>query len=556
MQEKVLWPRSDIAINRLRELRESKDMTISQLADYLYCSRRAIKRYERGERPIIPETIPAILHLFQIHVSELFPQFEYIEGVYQFTHLEVNGYTFGRMAKHKLDMIQYREDGTKINTVVKMSYEDSTLLNTDRLDGHILKVKREESGISATKFSEMLGCSRRALGRYERGERAIPQDKIEHIFNLLNKLKTHSQPENNISKEAEDNLHKENKRDDLFDLPTEAIQSENTQLLLPEQTELPWNGNYNILITNLRRIREEKRYSQEDLAASFSVPTEKIAAWEIGDEEIPEEYRYPLIKLLDVGPEKLFPQLMTFNGGATYIPIRMNVDGFRYKCNRGEKWPIKRYTKRLKAKKDDIYPKNIKADEFFFMDTQWFEGLPVDEIPTFDETKMSRQYRLAQKWSKNLGIMIVCETLDKKEGECKISHNMLEDPKRHFPLVTRCYFTHKYAKATALVLAYENGQKRLLHLSPYWKNSPFYERLKCDEYLQQGRIESIPVHDRGYACNWETQYFIWPDGQIICSDEAFCYTTPLNGEVWAEKEPVGYLQILDQYIMLFEDDFS
>ena len=49
---------------RIRDLREDKDLTQKQLAEYLNVSQKSYSRYERGERTIDPEILSklAIFH--------------------------------------------------------------------------------------------------------------------------------------------------------------------------------------------------------------------------------------------------------------------------------------------------------------------------------------------------------------------------------------------------------------------------------------------------------------------------------------------------------------
>ena len=45
---------------RIRDLREDKDLTQKQLAEYLNVSQKSYSRYERGERTIEPEFLPTL----------------------------------------------------------------------------------------------------------------------------------------------------------------------------------------------------------------------------------------------------------------------------------------------------------------------------------------------------------------------------------------------------------------------------------------------------------------------------------------------------------------
>ena len=50
---------------RIRDLREDKDLTQKQLAEYLNVSQKSYSRYERGERTIDPEIYPNSQHFMK-----------------------------------------------------------------------------------------------------------------------------------------------------------------------------------------------------------------------------------------------------------------------------------------------------------------------------------------------------------------------------------------------------------------------------------------------------------------------------------------------------------
>ena len=45
---------------RIRDLREDKDMTQTEMAEILHCSQRVYSNYEKGERDIPPEILIAL----------------------------------------------------------------------------------------------------------------------------------------------------------------------------------------------------------------------------------------------------------------------------------------------------------------------------------------------------------------------------------------------------------------------------------------------------------------------------------------------------------------
>ncbi len=56
---------------RIRNLREDKDLTQQQIADYLHISQRAYSRYENGERSIPIETLIEIANYHNTSVDYL-----------------------------------------------------------------------------------------------------------------------------------------------------------------------------------------------------------------------------------------------------------------------------------------------------------------------------------------------------------------------------------------------------------------------------------------------------------------------------------------------------
>ena len=56
---------------RIRNLREDKDMTQQQMADYLHCSQRYYSNYETGTRYIPTETLVKIADFHNVSVDYL-----------------------------------------------------------------------------------------------------------------------------------------------------------------------------------------------------------------------------------------------------------------------------------------------------------------------------------------------------------------------------------------------------------------------------------------------------------------------------------------------------
>ena len=56
---------------RIRDLREDKDLTQKQLAEYLNVSQKSYSRYERGERTIDPEILSKLATFHEATVDYL-----------------------------------------------------------------------------------------------------------------------------------------------------------------------------------------------------------------------------------------------------------------------------------------------------------------------------------------------------------------------------------------------------------------------------------------------------------------------------------------------------
>ncbi|WP_455684720.1 helix-turn-helix domain-containing protein [Thomasclavelia sp.] len=60
-----------VVYKRIRDLREDKDLTQRELANYLNVSQKSYSRYERGERTITPEMLSKIATYHETSVDYL-----------------------------------------------------------------------------------------------------------------------------------------------------------------------------------------------------------------------------------------------------------------------------------------------------------------------------------------------------------------------------------------------------------------------------------------------------------------------------------------------------
>lgn len=61
-----------VIYKRIRDLREDKDLTQKELANYLNVTQKSYSRYERGERTIAPEILDKIATFHEIHCSIIY----------------------------------------------------------------------------------------------------------------------------------------------------------------------------------------------------------------------------------------------------------------------------------------------------------------------------------------------------------------------------------------------------------------------------------------------------------------------------------------------------
>lgn len=60
-----------VVYKRIRDLREDKDLTQKELANYLNVSQKSYSRYERGERTITPEILSQLATFHETSVDYL-----------------------------------------------------------------------------------------------------------------------------------------------------------------------------------------------------------------------------------------------------------------------------------------------------------------------------------------------------------------------------------------------------------------------------------------------------------------------------------------------------
>ena len=65
----VSYPRGDAMYQRIRDLREDRDLKQRQLAEYLNCSQQVYSNYELGQRDIPTDVLIRLSRFYQVSVD-------------------------------------------------------------------------------------------------------------------------------------------------------------------------------------------------------------------------------------------------------------------------------------------------------------------------------------------------------------------------------------------------------------------------------------------------------------------------------------------------------
>ncbi|NLF00493.1 MAG: helix-turn-helix transcriptional regulator [Anaerolineales bacterium] len=136
---------------------------------------------------------------------------------------------------------------------------DERLILRNRIIGLTVRSKREQAGITKRQCAEALGVSTATITAFETGRRPISLPELEALAYL-------------------------------FDIPVQSLwgakpeaDAEKPPLALPEVIAL----RQRIVGARLRQARIESEYSKEDLADMLGCSTNRIAAYEYGQQRIP-----------------------------------------------------------------------------------------------------------------------------------------------------------------------------------------------------------------------------------------------------------------------------
>lgn len=67
--------------NKIKEFRESRDMTQDELAEYLKTTRQSVSRYEKGDRKANQDLLFQLSSLFKVKIDDFFPKIETVEKI-------------------------------------------------------------------------------------------------------------------------------------------------------------------------------------------------------------------------------------------------------------------------------------------------------------------------------------------------------------------------------------------------------------------------------------------------------------------------------------------
>ncbi len=70
----VSYSRGDIMYQRIRDLREDRDLKQRQLSEYLNCSQQVYSNYELGQRDIPTEVLIRLANFYEVSIDYLLGQ--------------------------------------------------------------------------------------------------------------------------------------------------------------------------------------------------------------------------------------------------------------------------------------------------------------------------------------------------------------------------------------------------------------------------------------------------------------------------------------------------
>lgn len=374
----------------------------------------------------------------------------------------------------------------------------------------LLKQCIDIGGLSISEIASDLKCSRRAIRRYLAQERTFP---FELLIQLLKSIK--------------------------FDLDKLFAKMQDScsvyyrdNLPVIDNDIILWRGGSDILVNMLHILRTQiLKISHIEMGFRTTIPPERLCEYEDGRCTV---YQNDIVKIcsnLHIGLTELFPQLCSYDGNNTFLPLRTTLilndtDWFDFYISDNNDclnlmpvWPVNRYNRHGK-KITNVMPNELTVDEYYNTDELYFLNDEFDFYngPDADlETLPPNYYRYE---------LLVCR---------RQKFSSYKNVYKVYSQAASIDFSEPYN----VIINWRMGPRpTVIDMSPYINScSPWYRMLRNTEYFKKGKIVYIDK-DRP-----ETQCIIWPHGQYIRLDE-----TKMNQHPYINQFPeIGHIEYISGY---------
>lgn len=360
--------------------------------------------------------------------------------------------------------------------------------------------------VSKRQLSNKLGCSRRALNRYLSRERNVPISIMKRFI---------------IAYSIDEELLFQRMKDDE-DTYCSKYQPETID------GKIVWYGKNNDIINSLFVLRRMLKLSFFEMSYKTELNPDRLYEYECGKKMIQPMDVDKILETLNISLIHLFPQLYSFDGGKTYLPLNV----FHFKTGDNEywedyytdennvfmvesfqRWPINYYDSHGKVI-SNLMPNELSVDAYFQVpdiflckgNDEYFDG------PAFDLMNLPPNYYRYQ-------------TLYIEDYQ-KMKKNTFE--KEDVGVAKEIEIKDNYKIEIVF-----SAKTIVLDISPYINsNSQWYQELKNDEYLHKGKL--IKVEELKESSTYfrgkmdislnrldeiDAQIIYWPNGQYIRIDE-------------------------------------
>lgn len=342
----------------------------------------------------------------------------------------------------------------------------------------LLIIYSKDTGNSVTRLSKIFNCSRRAMNRYMSGDRQVPMKIIDKVL-------------------SEYGIERSCRR-------KESLEEFN------ESGAFIWYGNGEILFNTLYLYRKNHLLvTRFEAACKLNIQEQVLLEYEHGLRKITHTDTVKILNCFSLTLPELFPSLISYDGGISYLPLRVidtvEVAGENYNffaddapyvtskdepVNTWASFPVVRYGPEGEPGMN-YTPSELTMDEYFNTCELFFEDTE-EEKPNLDGKKLPPTYIHMQK---------VGQTKPKEwYSEYKNVYSKVE-------------FLDDY-KIKLRKLGY--GASPSFDLKNYvFSDSAWYALLRDPEYFKQGRLTYI-----GETTPYN-QSIVWPDNQYVRLVELF-----------------------------------